>query len=126
MELTKQLTPSMDTTEGHMKHIRKNIKSTKTQGTPPNKDKPMEILETRSNHVFTEIIDTQQWIATDLTGIFPVTSNRGNKYLFILYNYDINCILVRPMKNRIDKELIRVFQDLHGNLTTRVLKPNYM
>ena len=30
------------------------------------------------------------------------------------------------MKNRTDKEFIRVFQYLHGHLTTIVLKPNCM
>ena len=83
-------------------------------------------METRSNHVFTKIIDPQQRIETDLTRRFPVTSNRGNKYLFILYEYDRNCILVCPMKNRMDKEFIRVFQDIYGHLTTRGLNPNYM
>ena len=79
----------------------------------------MEILETRSNHVFAKIIYPQQRIETDLTGRLPVTYNRGNKYSFILYEYDINVILVRPMKNRMDKEFIRVFQDLHGHLTEK-------
>ena len=63
----------------------------------------METLETCSNHVFAKIIDPQQRIATNITGRFPVTSNRGNKYLFILYNYNRNCILVRPMNNSMDK-----------------------
>ena len=58
-ELIKHLTPSMATEKGHMKQIRKNIKSTKIQGKPTNKDKPMETLETRSNQAFTEIIDPQ-------------------------------------------------------------------
>ena len=65
-------------------------------------------------------------MATDHTGRFPVTSNRGNKYLFIIYDYESNCILVRPMNNRKDKEFTRFFQDLYGHLTTRVLKPNYV
>ena len=65
-------------------------------------------------------------MATNLAGRFPVTSNIGNKYLFIIYDYESNCILVRPMNNRKDKEFTRVFQDLHGHLTTRGLKPNYM
>ena len=30
------------------------------------------------------------------------------------------------MKISTDKEFIHVFQDLHGHLTTRVLKPKYM
>ena len=120
----KHLPTSMATAKDHTKQIRKNIKSTNTQGTPPNKDEPMGTLETRSNHVFAKIIDPQQQIETDLNRRFPVTSNRGNKYLFIFYNYDRNCIMVRPMKNRTEKEFIRVFQYLHGNLTTRFLKPN--
>ena len=86
----------------------------------------MERLETRSNHVFTNIIDPQEHIATELTGRLPATSNRGKKYLFILYKYNSNCILVCPMKNRTEKEFIPVFQYLHGNLTKRGLKPNYM
>ena len=122
----KHLPTYTATEKGHMNQIRKNIKSTKTQRTQPNKGKPMETLEILSNHVFTKIIHPKQWIATNLTGIFPDTSNRGKKYLFILYDYDINCILVRPMKNRTKKKFINVFQDIHGLLTTRGLKPNYM
>ena len=91
-----------------------------------NKDKPMETLETRYNHFFTKIINPQQWIATDITGRFPVPSKICNKYLFILYKYSSNCILVRPMNNRTGKEFICVFQELHRHLTTRGLKPNYM
>ena len=30
------------------------------------------------------------------------------------------------MKNRTDKEFIRIFQDIHGHRTTRGLKPNYV
>ena len=33
-------------------------------------------------------------IYTDLTGRFPVTSNRGIKYMLILYEYDTNVTLV--------------------------------
>ena len=124
VELMNQLPPSMATAKGHMKQIRKNIKSTKTQRTPPNTEEPIEILDKISNQVFTKIIDTQERIATELTRRSPVTSNRDNKYLFILYNYDSNCIIVHPTKNRTGKEFIHVFQDLHGHLNTRILKPN--
>ena len=93
----------MPTAKFYMNHIRNNIKSTKTQGTPPNKDKTMETLDTRSNHVFAKKIDPQQRISIDLTRIFLVTYNRGNKYLFILYDYDRNYIMVGPIKKRTDK-----------------------
>ena len=84
VELMNHLPPSMATTKGHMKQIRKNIKSTKTHSNPPNTEEPTERLKTCSNHVFTNIIDPQERISTNLTGRLPVTSNRGNKYLFIL------------------------------------------
>ena len=63
----------------------------------------MENFDTCSNHVFAKIIYPQQRIATHLTGLLPVTSNRVNKYLFLLYEYDINSILVRTINNIMDK-----------------------
>ena len=39
-------------------------------------------------------------IYTDLTGRFPVTSNRVMQYMLILYAYDTNAILVEPIKTR--------------------------
>ena len=45
--------------------------------------------------------------------------------MFVLYEYDRNIILVLPIKEISDKEFIRVFQYLHGYLTTKRLKPNY-
>ena len=104
----KHLTPPTATAKSYMKHIRNNINSTKNQGTPLNEDKATEQLETRSNHVFPKFIDPQQRISANFTGRLPVNSNRGNEYLFILYDYDRNFILVRPMKNRVDKEFIHV------------------
>ena len=86
----------------------------------------METMETRSNHVSTKIINPQQQISTNLTRRFPVTSNRCNNNLFILYDYNSNFILVLPMKSRAEKEFISIFQDLHVHLTTRGLKHNYM
>ena len=72
----------------------------------------MEKLKAHSNQLFANIIDTQQRISTDLTGRFPVTSNWVNEYLFVLYEYDSNSILVCPMKAITNKEFIRVFKYL--------------
>ena len=41
VDLMKYLSPSVTTAKVHMKRIRKNIKSTKTQDTPPTKDEQM-------------------------------------------------------------------------------------
>ena len=36
-------------------------------------------------------------IPIDLTGSFPITSSRGHKYIFVLYDYDSNAILAEPI-----------------------------
>ena len=37
---------------------------------------------------------------SDLTGVFPHKSSRGNLYVMVMYDYDINAILFEPTKNR--------------------------
>ena len=56
----------------------------------------MKPLTQCTNAVFTKIINHKRKIATDLTGKLPIISNRGNKYLFVLYDYDSNIILILP------------------------------
>ena len=99
----QHLPPSMVTVKRQMKQTRKNTQSKITPDpTPPEKD-PMEKLETQSNQFFTKIIGPQKMIATELTNQSPVKYNWGNKYFFVLYEYNINSILVRPTKARIYK-----------------------
>ena len=86
----------------------------------------MKPLVQRTNTVFTKNINHKQQIATDQTGKFPFTSNKGNKYIFVLYGYVRNFILICPMNSRADSEFIRVLTDLHEHLLTRGIKPAYM
>ena len=44
---------------------------------------------------------------SDQTGRFPYQSLRGNKYLFVLYDYDSNVILVEALKNRTASSLTK-------------------
>ena len=124
--INKHLPPSVATDKFRMHQTRKNLKSTKPQDPKTLEDPPMKPLVQRTNAVFTKIINHKRQTATDLTVKFPVTSNRGNKCLCFLYDYDSNSILVRPMKSRADSESIQVFTDLHDHLLTRGLKPTYM
>ena len=109
-----------------MHQTQKNLKPAKTQELKKPEEELMTPLVQRTNTVFTEIIDHKRQIDTDLTGKFPVTSNSGNNYLYVIYDYDNNCILIRPMKSRADSEFILVFTDLHEHLPTRGLNPAYM
>ena len=51
------------------------------------------------------------------------TSKRGNKYIFVLYNYDANSILVRPMKNRTEEEYNKTYDNLIKYLKAKGLHP---
>ena len=46
-------------------------------------------------------------VYTDQTGLFPVTSNQCTKYIFVMYLYDANAIVIETLKDRSGKEIIR-------------------
>ena len=54
----------------------------------------------RTHHVFPSIQPITGKIFTDQTGQFPCPSISGNKYLFVLYDYDANYIDAVPMPSR--------------------------
>ena len=53
----------------------------------------------------------------DLTGRFPYLSSRGNEYICVLYDWDSNCILGEPIKNRQAKTIVDAWEKLHDILT---------
>jgi hypothetical protein len=63
-------------------------------------------------------------IYKDLTGRFPTTSSKGNKYVLILYEYYGNAILAEPMKSRSDTEAVRAYTVLYKQLTDAGMHPN--
>jgi hypothetical protein len=60
----------------------------------------------KNDVVYATIVDAGQ-IQSDLTGLFPTTSAKGNKYVLVLFDNDTNNIPTEPMKNRGDKEMVR-------------------
>lgn len=61
---------------------------------------------------------------TNIAGSFPVQSSRGNKYIFVLYDYDSNAILIEPMKSRAAPEILRAFDALHTCLRLASCHPH--
>ena len=53
----------------------------------------------------------------DLTGAFPYTSSRCNKYLYVMYDHDANSILVQPLKNRNAATIVQAWKTLFNRLT---------
>ena len=54
-------------------------------------------ITTRTHTIYAVIVNPKQPPGnsfSDLTGQFPIQSNRGANYIFVLYDYDSNTILV--------------------------------
>jgi hypothetical protein len=76
----------------------------------------------KTNFVYATIVDAGL-IQSNLTGRFPTTSAKGNKYFLALYDYDTNNILTEPMKNRGDQEMVRAYNKLIQDLIDHGFKP---
>jgi hypothetical protein len=53
---------------------------------------------------------------TDLTGAFLVRSFKNMQYIFVVYIYDLNTIIVRPMPSRTDASFITAFTEVFNIL----------
>jgi hypothetical protein len=126
----KYLPKSIPTALGHLDQKRKNIQSTKNKmnnGTNPNTENHIADHTDEgqtTNQVFATVIDIGTGkIYTNQTGKFPVLSSQGNKYIFVLYDYDSNAIMAEPIKSRTQGELTRAYKELFGQLEKRGLRP---
>ena len=65
-------------------------------------------------YAFSSLVDIEQTgkSYSDLTGKFPIRSDRGNLYVLVVYLYDDNAILVEPIKNRGDGEQIKAYTNV--------------
>jgi hypothetical protein len=118
----KHLSKSTSTKKSHLNQQRQkaratNIKDAKLIVTEPDIDHGI-----KTQFVYAATIDAGQ-IYTDQTGIFPVVSSKGKKYIMILYDYDSNGILAKPIKDRTAPELLKDFQVMEQELVARVMKP---
>ena len=57
----------------------------------------------------------------ELTGQFPVQSDRGNNYILVAYHYDANNILTTPLKNITVPCILNGITKIHDKLRKRGL-----
>jgi hypothetical protein len=114
-----KLTPA--TAMGHMNQRRHNIRS--TSKAPSEKQKsPDTDFGTKAHLVYAVVVDQGQ-LYTDLTGKFPVRSNKGNSYVMVCYIYDCNYVKVVLMKSRSASEWVKAYDSVHEELTVKGFKP---
>jgi hypothetical protein len=91
---------------------------------PPN-GKPIDTLEPLSQEpfntcthlVFMTIIKISGTLFSNQLGRFPITYNRGNKYIVIFYIYDANFVKSVPIKSRSKEELLQAYRLVYAYLT---------
>ena len=117
----KHLPKSDATIKGHLKQQRQNVRLTKIQH-DYNDVTPREI-NTKTNNIFATIIDYRSEIFTYVTGPFPVVSSRRNKYVFVLYEYDSNYIMITPIQDKKKTTTIEAYKKQLNTLKICGLKP---
>ena len=78
---------------------------------------PEKIDTNTLNNVYCIIPVPQKNIYTNLTGGYPRQLSRGHNYIFILYNYDINAIMSKPLKDCQVESIIETWKAGHVRLT---------
>ncbi len=116
--------PDLDeTAKGHLKGQRQGVRLTKQKAF----EKMIKVEEARTkiegesspfrplsptklNDIFMHVEDLNEEIHTNQTGAFPHTSQHGNHYIMVAIHLNANYIFAKPMKNRMEGEMIRVYQ----------------
>ena len=112
------------TIKGHLIAKRQHLRSTKqTYTTPHHLYSATKVNPTRTNRVFTDCFQATGRIYTDLTGPFLTTSASGNRYVFVLYDYDSNYIAAVGIPSRTKDQLIKTCRSIIHVLTNRGLQP---
>jgi hypothetical protein len=104
----------MDQIQKNLNSIKKKKKATNnTLATETNNQDSDRITdafptqeEIRTHLCYAAVIEASGQIYTDQTGRFILPSSRGNNYLLVLYDYDSNAILAKPIPSRTAKAIL--------------------
>ena len=126
---------------GHMKQNTSEVRSTTTKKKQGGTNKTLHILERdaaslnamevlpqepqnrTSLHVFMTVKPADSFIASNQTGAFPRVSNRGNKYICVLYVYGPTFIKDTAIKSRHRSELLGACKKVYAWRKSRGFKP---
>jgi hypothetical protein len=75
-----------------------------------------------TNQAYATVEETGK-VYTDQTGQFPIASSSGYKYMLVMYHYDTDAILSKPLKTQHGNGILRGYAKLYTHLTNRGFKP---
>jgi hypothetical protein len=130
-QVRRHINVNVASERGHMDQVRQGQHSTKRASSsipvvlPHNRvdsnmdTPPQQPSNKRTQHIFLTVHDFSGGIASDQTGRFSVTSNRGNAYLALFYIFNPNYIKSVPIHNRSKEELLRAYTEVYTWLTAQ-------
>jgi hypothetical protein len=130
--VNKYFPESEETQKGHMRQKKAGVRRTNRrirmvlEGNELEFDKietDIKELQRKREDIMIKVYNCTESVFTDQTGQFPVTSNRGNKYIMVLCEIDGNQILAEPMQNRSEGSLILTRQKLMNRLKQSGIYP---
>ena len=60
----------------------------------------------KHNKFYIKTLDLTGKLYSDKTGRFLIISNKGNKYIIVIYNHNYNTILTRVLKSKLAIEIL--------------------
>jgi hypothetical protein len=106
--VNKHYPETNETDKGHMKMQQMNVRSTKVL----NKQTMQEDTKTplpKKNDVYMYVFNTHNTMYTNQTGVFPVTSSHGNKYVMVMCEVNGNHIDAELMKSQTTDLLVQTY-----------------
>jgi hypothetical protein len=100
------------TAKGHLNQTRKNVQSAKVKATLLETCNTSHLHGKKVCNVYTQTYMVRKTMFSDQTGQLPIQSLCGNKYIMVMVEINSNAILMEPMKNHKDVEMIRAYNAL--------------
>jgi hypothetical protein len=124
--IQKYYPETIKTAKRHLSQTRKNVRTNKVKATLLETCDTSHLHGKKVRDVYTQTYMVQETTFSDQTGQFPIQSLCGNKYIMVMVEIDSNAILVEPMKNRKDDEMIRAYNALLLQLKQAGISPRNM
>ncbi len=98
--------------KGHLNQTRKNIWTTKVKATPLETCDTCHLHGKKVRDVYIQTYMARETTFSNQTGQFPIRSLCSIKYIMVMVEINSNVILIEPMKNHKDDEMIRAYNAL--------------
>ena len=93
-----------------MKKQRQHVRSTKQgQQKTPVVNAPHTDITPVKDIIHLSMFNAKDTVYTDQTGMFPITSHRGNKYIMVMHEVGSNYIDAEPLKSRAENALVNAY-----------------